>query len=137
MYHNVFQRILSEQPTLALATSMGSIPNVRIVHFVYLESYKRIFFVSFKNNPKVFAFAQNPHVAFTTIPTGSLEYVRGMGIVSHSDLSLQEMAHHFIEKIPDTQESFYWDWKELLLFEIKITSHTITSAEENISESSM
>lgn len=131
-----FHRIMTEHTTLALATCVDSIPNVRIVHFIFMEQLDRIFFISFRNNQKIHEFAKNATIAFTTIPIKELEYVRGVGIVSQSPIPLQEITFDFIKKIPELKESFQYDWKELRLFEIHITSYSVTCDSENPSSSS-
>ena len=45
-----FLKIMAEQTTIALATSVNDIPNVRIVNFYFEPTENKIYFSSFKGD---------------------------------------------------------------------------------------
>lgn len=115
-----FEKIMQSQNEIALATSINAIPNVRIVNFYYDTIAKKIYFTSFCENDKVKEFSLNPNSAFTTIPHGTTEHVKGKGIVSISNLTIFDIQEKFIDKILDYQETIEFGGKQLILFEIPL-----------------
>lgn len=97
-----FNRLMTEQRDLALATSIENVPNVRIVNFYYDTSKKGIvYFSTFRDNQKVKEFKQNNRVAFTTIPLSENQHVRVMNaIVKKSDLTIYDLSEFLLKKIP-------------------------------------
>ena len=123
-----FDRIMTEQGVIALATSVNNKPNVRAVNFYYDPKQEGIlFFSTFKDNKKVGEFEENNKVAFTTIPKEGNEHVRVTdGEVRRSSLNIYDMKEALAEKIPgygDTIEKF---GEMLILFEIHFGSADIT-----------
>ena len=59
-----FYRMMAAQTEIALATCMESVPNVRIVNFVFDEEKKLIYFSTFGNNDKVKEIESNNEIAF-------------------------------------------------------------------------
>ena len=94
-----FEKMMKEQPTLVIATSVQDTPNVRIVNFIYIQEDKKIYFTSFKDNKKIEEFEKNPKIAFTTIPTIDTEHVRGKGLVSKSKLSIANLSEVLFLKL--------------------------------------
>ncbi len=76
-----FYRMMAAQTEIALATCIASIPNVRIVNFIFDEEKKVIYFSTFGDNEKVKEFESNNEIAFTTIPHTGNEHVRARGVV--------------------------------------------------------
>ena len=131
MFIEKFEKMMNEQPTLAIATSINNIPNVRIINFIYIKKDKKIYFTSFKDNNKIREFETNNSIAFTTIPTIDTEHVKGKGIVSKSNRLLKDISEIFISKIPDYKEIIEFGG-ELLLFEIEFKEVIVTLDYENI-----
>ena len=127
-----FEKMMKEQPTLVIATSVQDIPNIRIVNFIYIQEDKKIYFTSFKDNKKIEKFENNPNIAFTTIPTIDTEHVRGKGLVSKSKLSIEDLSEVFISKIDGYKETIEFGGDDLLLFEITFKEVTVTLDYENI-----
>ena len=127
-----FEKMMKEQPTLVIATSVQDIPNVRIVNFIYVKDDKKIYFTSFKDNNKIREFEKNPKIAFTTIPTIDTEHVRGKGFVSKSELSIADLSEVFISKIDGYGETIAFGGEDLLLFEIAFKEVTVTLDYTNI-----
>lgn len=103
-YLQEFKRIMAEQAELALATSAGDRPNVRIINFHFDDSEGRevLYFATFKDNQKTVEFGQNERVAFTTIPRIGEEHVRvTAGEVKKSGLTIFDLKEAFIKKAPD------------------------------------
>ena len=65
-----YERILSAATEIVLATSVGGVPNVRIVNFCQDPKCPgAIYFSTDRSNDKVAEFASNDRIAFTTILT--------------------------------------------------------------------
>ncbi|WP_070000971.1 pyridoxamine 5'-phosphate oxidase family protein [Cellulosilyticum sp. I15G10I2] len=127
-----FQRIMSTQAEIALATSVNNVTNVRIVNFFYEGNSKTLYFATFGDNAKIKEFEQNRNVAFTTIPHNGTEHVKAKGQVFKSSLSVFDVQDHFISKIPDYKDTIEQAGQFLILFEIKFDTAEVTLDFENI-----
>ncbi len=127
-----FQRIMTTQTEVALATSVNDVSNVRIVNFFYEENSKTLYFATFGDNEKVKEFEQNGNVAFTTIPHTGTEHVKAKGQVFKSNLSIFDVKEHFISKIPGYKDTIEQAGQFLILFEIKFNTAEVTLDFENI-----
>ena len=79
-YLQEFNKIMTAQKEIALATSTSKNPNVRVVNFYYNPEQKGIlYFSTFKGNNKTKEFTENNSVAFTTIPETGNGHVRVKG----------------------------------------------------------
>lgn len=121
-----FRRMMAEQTEMALATSHGELPNVRIVNFYYDPACNIVYFSTFADNDKVKEIEINQHVAFTTIPHYGNEHVKAKGTAYQSKQSIYELADCFIKKIPDYQSTIDAIGECLILFEIKCECDTVT-----------
>jgi uncharacterized pyridoxamine 5'-phosphate oxidase family protein len=116
------EKTMAEATTKALATSVSDIPNVRILNFVYSSDEKVLYFQSEKGDRKEKEFTKNNTVAFTTIPTNGLAYVRANGIfIKKSKKTIFDVKETFAEKMP-----FYKDFVEkngntMDLYEIQLS----------------
>lgn len=117
---------------MALATSVNDLCNVRIVNFYYNPDTKRIYFTSFKDNAKIVEFQKNNHIAFTTIPHQGTQHVKGTGVVSKSDLALNDVKDCFIQEIPDYKELIEMNGDDLVLFEVTLKTLVVTLDYEHI-----
>ena len=119
-FRKSFEKIMAEQTGAALATSVGDVPNVRIVNFVYDPSAAGIlYFATFKNNPKTAEFAENDTVAFTTIPAEGVSHVRVKDAkIRRSGRTVVDMKNQFISKIPGYDETIRYAGNKLDLYEI-------------------
>ncbi|MGX7244290.1 pyridoxamine 5'-phosphate oxidase family protein [Enterococcus quebecensis] len=114
-----FKKIMHEQTEIALATSVGEIPNVRIVSFFYDEIKKCLFFSTFKGNQKIVEFQANPNIAFTTIPITSTSHVRVKEAQVHkSELTVYDVREKWTQKIPSYEENIKQAGAMLELYEI-------------------
>ena len=127
-YLQEFNRIMTEQGQIALATSVNKIPNVRIVNFYYDTKKKGIlFFSTFMNNPKTKEFSQNNCVAFTTIPEANEEHVRVTdATVNKSNFTIYDLQDEFVKKIPDYEMTIAQAGKQLDLYEIHFKNASVT-----------
>ena len=57
-----FERMMSEQCEIALATMTDGLPHVRIVNFYYTSEERRVYFATLKDNEKVVELAANPNI---------------------------------------------------------------------------
>ena len=129
---NEFVHIMNSQSEIALATSIDTIPNVRIVNFYFESTTNTLFFTTFGDNDKVKEFEENPNIAFTTVPHNGTAHVKAKGIVKKSDRKVSDVAEAFISKIPDYKETIELAGNYLVLYEIKFISATVTLDFENI-----
>lgn len=110
---------MGTQAEIALATSVDELPNVRIVNFYYDAEKKALYFSSFVDNQKVQELAQNPRVAFTTIPQNGEEHVRvASGIARKSTIAVDNIKDKFLAKLPEHLMSIPDLLPALVLFEI-------------------
>ncbi|MFK4566976.1 pyridoxamine 5'-phosphate oxidase family protein [Enterococcus sp. UD-01] len=122
-----FSTIMNEQEEIALATSVGEQPNVRIVNFFYDENKKCLFFSTFKGNNKIAEFNANARVAFTTIPKNDTSHVRVRhGLVKQSAQTVYDVADQWIQKIPSYAENIKHAGDMLDLYEVHFTQATVT-----------
>lgn len=100
-YKNEFERMMQTETQLALATVAGGGPNVRIVNFYYEPQNETLYFATFADNDKVAELQQNPHVAFTTIPSSGQGHVRvTQGLAKKSAVPAEEHKEKFLAKLP-------------------------------------
>ena len=103
-----FEKIMAEATTMAFATSVDNVPNVRILNFIYSKDEKMLYFQSKKGDRKEKEFTKNNIIAFTTIPENGLSYVRVSDtIVKKSIKTIYDVKNTFSEKMP-----FYKDFIE-------------------------
>lgn len=123
-----FNKIMSSQKELALATSVNNIPNVRIINFYYNINQKGIiYFSTFSDNVKVEEFEKNNLVSFTTIPSNSTEHIRCSGaVVKKSNLTIFDLKDEFIKKIHDYEVTINEVGDYLSLYEIHFKEATVT-----------
>ena len=89
-----FLRVMGESINMALATSVDSRPNVRVVTFGYDETQPgRLFFYTFPGSGKTKEFAQSPHAACMPLPMGPAadQQVRIFGEAYPSSLPIGEL----------------------------------------------
>jgi uncharacterized pyridoxamine 5'-phosphate oxidase family protein len=121
-----FNRIMTEQNIIALATSVDDCPNVRVVNFYYdTEQEGILFFSTFKDNKKVNEFLENNKVAFTTIPKTGNQHVRATGQIRRSSLSVYDFKEEFEEKSQGYSKTIENFGENLVLFELHFESATV------------
>lgn len=123
-----FEKIMTEQKEIALATSTDNIPNVRIVNFIRnAEKRGVLYFSTFKGNQKEKEFARNNQVAFTTIPHSGSEHVRaGNATVKTSGSNIYDLKEAFEKKIPDYAEIIQQAGDQLVVYEIHFSGVCVT-----------
>ncbi len=123
-----YEKIMTEQKQLALATSVNNIPNVRIVNFFNASDKKGVvYFATFKGNQKEKEFSLNNHVAFTTIPSSGNQHVRaGNATVQKSDLKIYDLQDVFIKKISDYEAIIQEAGEYLVVYEIHFCEVSVT-----------
>lgn len=103
-YTQEFNNIMKKTATIALATSVDNIPNVRIVNCCYdLTKPGIVYFSSVRTNPKAAEFEKNSKIAFTTVPVpneGHVHIRTKNAIVQKSKLTMDEVKELFITQIP-------------------------------------
>ncbi len=123
-----FKRIMAEQNEIALATSVNNIPDVRIVNFYYDPDANLLYFSTIKENTKEKEMAENPNVAFTTIPNKKFEHVKAHGKATKSSQTIFDMADKFVSKMPFYQHTLDTIGKTetLILYQIKLEDARVT-----------
>lgn len=116
-----FEKIMAESTTIALATSVGDIPNVRILNFIYSADEKTLYFQSEKGSQKEKEFIKNNNVAFTTIPSNDVVYVRvNEAIVKKSEKTIFDVQDAFAEKMPFYKDFIRQNGNTMDLYEIRL-----------------
>ncbi|PJM79811.1 pyridoxamine 5'-phosphate oxidase family protein [Bifidobacterium scaligerum] len=122
-----FERIMSEQSNMALATvTSDGVPDVRVVNFCWRADTGRVYFSTFPDNDKVREIEADPHVAFTTVPAAGNAHVRGKGVCRRSALTISEIAGDFIRKVPAYRGTVERFGDQLVLFEIEFHEASVT-----------
>ena len=116
-----FEKIMAESTTIALATSVDDIPNVRILNFIYSTDEKTLYFQSEKGSQKEKEFIKNNNVAFTTIPSNDVVYVRvNEAIVKKSEKTIFDVQDAFAEKMPFYKDFIRQNGNTMDLYEIRL-----------------
>ncbi len=114
-----FTKIMSETSDLALATTTGDKPNVRIVNFIWDKDAKMLYFSTFQETPKIEEIAKNGNVSFITIPVGNRAFVRVTEATAMKSLkSIEDMQGIFVEKYPSFAQMFAMGLNMFVLYEI-------------------
>lgn len=123
-----FNSVMKETPEIALATSVGDKPNVRIINYVTLDDTQNcLYFATFPTSPKTQEFEENSGVAFTTLPYGDKPYVRvHEGQVRKSSKGIFDLAEDLIAKVPAYKEIIDMVGDTLAIYEISFTKASIT-----------
>ena len=120
-----FEKTMTNTTTMALATSVDNIPNVRILNFVYIIEEKLLYFQSKKGDKKENEFIKNKFVAFTTIPKDDLAYVRVNGaIVKKSLKTIFDVKEKFVEKMPFYKDFIEKNGNTMDLYELQFSKIT-------------
>lgn len=126
-----FQTLLDQTTQMALATCTGArpesragTPNVRIINFCPDATRPHVLlFTTSRENAKVREFVQNPQVAFSTIPQGTIAHARSQfATVQRSALTLDVVQDAFIARIPHFAETVEVIGHELDVYEIHMES---------------
>ena len=130
-----YDEVIKSTNEIALATSVDSIPNVRIVNFCYKPEQPNIlYFASDRDNRKVIEFRENSRVAFTTIPLSpdSIPHIRSNNaVVQKSMFSIDDVKDLFINSVPGYDETLAAIGETLDVFEIHVKEAiVITGFEE-------
>lgn len=124
-----FTQIMQTTETMALATSVQSMPNVRVVNFAYDNKYPNsVFFTTFKGNQKIKDFSQNENVAILPLPASAdaPAQVRIFGKVKKADLPLSEIGQMITAKAPYFAETLSQAGPMLEAYEVVFDKAAIT-----------
>lgn len=124
-----FKNVMSSIDNCALATSVDSIPNVRIVTFGYDEDAKNIlYFTSFPGCNKDVEIEKNPEVTIVTLPRGfdDMHQVRIFGKAKKSSKKLSEISNWILKKQPDFQETINMAGDVLTVYEVEFSEAYLT-----------
>lgn len=118
--------VLKGTSLIALATSVGDEPNVRIMDIYFDEKRNVVIFPTSSLSRKVKEFEANDTVAFTTIPQGPGAVVRVQNAtVSKSDWSIDEIKDSLIEKRPGFEMLLKGFGENVFVYEIFFTKAVI------------
>lgn len=119
-----FYNTLEKATEIALATSIGNIPSVRIVSICYDERRPGVIYFQTNNlkSKKVSDIEINNNIAFTTVPIGkSIANVRSNNAtVQRSKYTFDALKHLFIAKVPEYEEIYNRYAHNLTVFEIHV-----------------
>lgn len=131
-----FYNVLSQTNRVALASSVGDAPHVRIVSFCYdQEKEGMIYFATACTSNKVKEFEQNNKVAITTIPNDpedNKHIISNNATVKKSTKTIHELKDVFIEQIPSYKEAIDYIGDQLHVYEIEIHEATVILDFENV-----
>lgn len=131
-YYNEFKRIMERHTEIALATTFTHQPNVRIVNFYYAVHEQIVYFITLNKKQKTTEFTQNAHIAFTTVPSGSIEHVRVKhAIVQKSRKTILDLKSFFIQKSPYFAQTIAVAGTALDLYEIQFKEAQVVLDIEN------
>lgn len=123
--------VLKGTSLIALATSVGDEPNVRIMDIFFDEKRNVVIFPTSSLSRKVKEFEANDTVAFTTIPQGPGPVVRVQNAtVSKSDWSIDEIKDSLIEKRPGFEMLLKGFGENVVVYEIFFTKAVIAAKGE-------
>lgn len=123
--------VLKDTSLIALATSVGDEPNVRIMDIFFDEKRNVVVFPTSSLSRKVKEFEANDTVAFTTIPQGPGPVVRVQNAtVSKSDWSIDEIKDSLIEKRPGFEMLLKGFGENVVVYEIFFTKAVIAAKGE-------
>ena len=115
----LFVKIMENGTDMALATSVDNIPNVRLLNYIYKKDERIMYFQSFKGSSKEIEFSKNNNVAFTTIPTDGVSYIRtNKAIVKKSDKTIFNLQNLFIEKMPYYKNIIEHNGNSMIIYEV-------------------
>jgi pyridoxine/pyridoxamine 5'-phosphate oxidase len=132
-FNQEYDRIMADHSEIALATCTDGKPNVRIVNFCCDPNRKGlIYFSTFRENRKGQEIAQNPLVAFTTIPHGGNSHVRVRNASAQiSGKSVYDLKAAFSQKLPDYAQTIEQMGQHLVLYEVHFKEANVTIDMEN------
>jgi uncharacterized pyridoxamine 5'-phosphate oxidase family protein len=121
-----FERIVGEVDTLVLATSVGDIPNLRFMNFIYLTDEKTLYFQSAKGSQKEKEFEKNVNVAFITLETANGAHIRVRNAtVKKSKKTIFDVQALFIERMPFYKGLIEKHGNTMDLYEIHFSTATV------------
>ncbi len=93
----VYNRVLNSSNVVALATSVGNVPNVRLLTCVHDEDKPGIIYFATENNSrKVEEFWDNSRVALTSIPSDGVCHIRSNdAVIEKSALTVYDLRDKF------------------------------------------
>jgi len=123
-YKKAFYEILDKTSEIALATSVGNMPNVRIVSICYDVKYPGVIYFQTNNmsSKKVSDIAQNNNISFTTAPIGkTIANIRSNNATVHrSNCTFDELKHLFVAKVPEYEDAYNQYGHTMTVFEIHV-----------------
>lgn len=131
-----YKKVMGEQDAIALATSYGDKPKVRIVNYICDDREPGvIYFSSFIDSQKNKDFDLNENVSFTTIPNTNPAFIKVEKCkVKRSRFDIKSLADKFINKIPDYKEVIEFGAEALIVFELHFDKALVTLDMNNIEE---
>jgi uncharacterized pyridoxamine 5'-phosphate oxidase family protein len=118
-----FDRIMNEVDTIALASSVNDVPNVRFVNFVYLAEENKFYFQTGKKSQKREEFEKNKNVALITMETSNGAHVRiQKATVKLSEKTIYDVQEEFVKKMSFYKNLIQREGDDMDLYEIQYTT---------------
>lgn len=133
-HKEAFEQVMKTTESMALATSVNGMPNVRVVTFVYDEATPgRVYFTTFKGNKKTEEFAVNDNVAILPLPESvdAPAQVRIWGKVQKSTRSLDDVGTLIAKKAPHFAETLAQAGAMLETYEVRFDKAAVTMGMED------
>ncbi len=129
----VFEKVMTNDASIALATSVNDQPSVRVVSFIW--DNEKIYFTSFKTSPKNKEIEANSKVSFTTIDSNSMQCVRVTEAESKiADVTVADVRDKFVAKFPQMDKAFDMAIDQMELFQVTFKKAKVTLGFRNIEE---
>ncbi len=129
----VFEKVMQNDESIALATAVDNSPSVRVVSFIWDND--KLYFTSFQGSPKNAQIEANSKVSFITIASNSMNAVRVTEAECKlSNLTVQDKRDVFVAKFPQMGKAFDMAIDQMLLFEVTFKKAKVTLAFRNIEE---
>jgi len=118
------QQVIATSNKIALGTALDSQADVKIVNFVWFpESPETLFFSSVKDSAALKTYAQQPDVAFISVPSDDAvgnPYIRAQHVqLGRSDKTMADLLPRYLETVPNYQKVWDLIGPKLVVFELK------------------
>ncbi|AVK64146.1 pyridoxamine 5'-phosphate oxidase [Lactobacillus sp. CBA3606] len=120
---SALQQVVKTSNKIALSTALDHQADVKIVNFIWLaEQPDRLFFSSVKDSSALAIYAQNPDLAFISVPkdgTPGNPYMRAQHVqLRPSKKTMTELLPSYLATVPNYQKVWDLIGSKLVVFEL-------------------
>ncbi|BDZ29600.1 pyridoxamine 5'-phosphate oxidase [Lactiplantibacillus sp. WILCCON 0030] len=119
------QHVVTMTNKIALSTALDNQADVKIVNFVWYPAQPAtLYFSSVKDSAALTTYAQNPDVAFISVPNDTAvgnPYIRAQHVkLERSEKTMAELLPRYLETVPNYQKVWDLIGPKLVVFELKL-----------------